>query len=395
MNLFGEEDIIYDDTNESDVLTDLIGGVESEKKGLKPARESSICLGHEKQEELFLDLFYKNLLPHAFIFSGHEGIGKTTIAFRLARFLFKYGKGKSTKNGLFTAPENKPSLQETLNIDEQDPVFRRVASGGHADFMHIARKYDASKGKTDSGIKVEAIRKIGPFLRQTSSEGGWRIVIIEDADTMNRNAQNAILKILEEPPEKAMIILVAHRSGMLIPTIRSRARLVAFSSLSSQVMNDLLSRQGYNFSAEQIQTLSDLSGGSIGKAISLADSEGLEILESILTQLNRIPDLDYVDLHNFSNTFSTSSHDVQYQICSGLLQWIIRSMLIGHIKGKESLPQCLYGSKCSDLLGNASLEKVISISDGLKNHFDRAEFSNLDRRDAVREAILMISQGLS
>src|SRR5205814_6509761 len=154
-------------------------------------------------------------LPHAILLSGPRGIGKATFAFRLARFLL-------------AGPEDLPAemFGETekggLAIDSESGVFRRVASGGHADLLTVERAYDPRRRRMRGEIVVGDTREISAFLRLTPAEGGWRVVIVDGADEMNRNAANALLKILEEPPQRALLLLVAHSPGRLLPTIRSR-----------------------------------------------------------------------------------------------------------------------------------------------------------------------------
>lgn len=391
-SLFGEDDIIYDDDVSSNDDRFFDGDDPSLSppfsEGLSEARKSTFVLGHDDHESQFLELFEKNALPHAMIFSGLEGIGKTTMAFRLARFLLKNGARDTGQGGLFgdDAPQNFMSL----DVSADDPVFARVASGGHADLLHIERYFDDTKGKRDASLKVEALRKIEPFLRKTSSEGGWRVVLIEDADTMNRNAQNAILKILEEPPENVLIILIAHRPSMLIPTIRSRARVLPFSPLSSDHMKDLLSRQGVSLGMDDMSALSDLSEGSIGQALRYTEEGGLDMLSKVLDYLDVFPDWDWEAIHKLSSSLSTTAQDQDYRLFVHIMQWVFGKMLFLKGRGFDVLPSYLDRQGVQRIFDRLSLENLVSVCDGLREHFDRVEFSNLDRRDAVRAAFLVI-----
>ncbi len=379
MDLFGDEEIVI----EEEVA------LESVDEGLVEPKSMAYCLGHEVQEKLFLELFEQCTMPHAMIFSGGQGIGKSTMAFRLARFLLKHGKIDQNQDSLFTGDEVKQDIV-SLDVDKHDPVFSRIVSGGHADLLYIARHYDSTKNKLDASLKVEALRKIEPFLRKTSSEGGWRIVIIDDADTMNRNAQNAILKILEEPPSNVLIILISHRSGMLIPTIRSRARLIQFSPLSHDVMDELLNKQGHSLSFSELETLAALSEGSIGAALRFADGGGLETLSTIMDHLNDATNWNWAKIHGLSASLAPHAQDKQYRMFAELLQWVFRQILFAKAKGQHSPPDYLQRGSLQKIMDEYSLEKLISISDGLKNHFERVDLSNLDRRDAIRGAFLVI-----
>ncbi len=379
MDLFGDEEIIETEASTPEPISE----------GLVEPKLMPYCLGHESQEKLFLELYEQDTMPHAMIFSGASGIGKSTMAFRLARFLLKHGKANQNQDSLFGGGDLAQDIT-SLDVAYNDPVFSRIASGGHADFLYIARHYDSTKNKLDASLKVEALRKIEPFLRKTSSDGGWRIVIIDDADTMNRNAQNAILKILEEPPANVLIILIAHRAGMLIPTIRSRSRNIAFNPLSNDIMDELLSKQGHSLSFSELETLAALSEGSIGTALRFADGGGLETLSIIIDHLSDVPNWNFAKIHGLSVSLAAPTQDKQYRMFAELLQWLLRQILFAKAKGQHSPPDYLQRGGLQKIMDETSLEKLISISDGLKNHFERVNFSNLDKRDAIRGAFLVI-----
>ena len=311
MDLFGDEDIIYDDEPPED---DFGGAVSYAAAGesLSLPLLSDLCLGHEVIEKQFLDLYKKDKMPHAVVFSGAQGIGKTTFAFRLARFLLKHSKdSNSTQDALFASDDIVPDIQ-TMDVPKDDPVFSRIASGGHADLLHINK--NESAGSAGNALKVEEVRTIEKFLRKTASEGGYRIVIIEDADMMTRSAQNAILKILEEPPEKVLMILVAHRSGMLIPTIRSRVRLFKFMPLSNEILLELLRKEEHSFTEKEQQRLLLFASGSIGKALSFCGDGGLEMLSEILTHLENT---NKTQLHKFSQSLSAKGQEKSSNIDAG------------------------------------------------------------------------------
>lgn len=395
MNLFDENDIVYDDDDERDESSDFFSSSDSVNFDENPFPSEKLnpsCIGHEEQERLFLELFEKNALPHAMIFSGLQGIGKTTMAFVLARFLLKHGKDQDdNQDALFGTMEMKPDIS-TLAIDPKDPVFSRIASGGHADLLHIFRDVDSTSGKVSASLKVESLRRIEPFLRKTSSEGGWRIVLIEDADTMNNAAQNAILKILEEPPKKVLIILVTHRIGKLIPTIRSRSRLIQFKPLSTENISQLLSKKITGLSSLQLKALSDISGGSIGHALRTIEDNGMESLTQILGLLEQSPNWNWKAIHELSATLSAPAQDKSYRIFTEIMQWIFRQMLFLKARGENTLPEYLQNQALENILRQSSLQKLAEICDNLKNHFERTDYANLDRRDAVRGSFLVISQ---
>src|SRR5262249_37067052 len=155
-----------------------------------------------------------------------------------------------------------PSLLATpepgLTMDPGDPLFQQVASGGHPDLLTVERSFDEKRGRMREEIVVEDVRAVGAFLRLTAGAGGWRIVIVDSADELNRNAANALLKILEEPPNRALLLLVAHAPGRLLPTIRSRCRTLSLSALKPDAIGDLLDRYCPSLAADEREILIQL-----------------------------------------------------------------------------------------------------------------------------------------
>ncbi|MBO0737123.1 MAG: DNA polymerase III subunit delta', partial [Alphaproteobacteria bacterium] len=186
-------------------------------------------LGHERIECELRRLDEAGRLPHAILLSGPRGVGKATLAFRLARYLL----AKSA--GIPAGPSGGG-----LYVDPDSSVFRRVASGGHADLLTIGRGYDPRRRRLRSEIIVEDTREIAGFFRLTAAEEGWRVVVVDGAEAMNRHAANALLKTLEEPPQRALLLLVSHNAGQLPPTIRSRCRRVPVMPLPRPLIIRLL-----------------------------------------------------------------------------------------------------------------------------------------------------------
>ncbi|MCL4677134.1 MAG: DNA polymerase III subunit delta' [Alphaproteobacteria bacterium] len=349
----------------------------------------TFCFGHQEPERLLLEAFAAGRLPHALIFSGPQGIGKCTFAFRFARFLFKYGNIPEAGESLFGGSE--VTLPETMDVGQGDPVFSRVASGGHGGLLYIERGMDAAKGKEKAVLNVETVRKIAPFLRKTSAEGGWRVVIVDDADLMNTAAQNALLKILEEPPKKVVIILITHRAGALIPTIHSRSRVLRFEPLEERILKDLLARQGFVYSPADGELICDFAGGSIGAALRFADEDGPEIFRSVWTLLGAAPDWNWPDVHKFSDSFGGVGVEKRYALTARLMVWIFRRLVSLKARESSSFPAYLAGTGKSAFLLGLPQARLLEIADGLEAHFARSDFSNLDKRETVRSAFLVIN----
>src|SRR5438034_3232668 len=227
----------------------------SPKAAEAPApRANPDLVGHETAERELRRLEEAGRLPHALLLSGPRGIGKATLAFRFARFVLASGGGEGALGALFGEAD-----ATGLAIPPDSGTFRRVASGGHADLLTVERAYDPRRRRLRSEIIVENTREIGTFLRLTPAEGGWRVVIVDGAEEMNRNAANALLKILEEPPRQALLMLVSHSPGRLLPTIRSRCRRFPLAPLALPLVRQLIERYRPEIPASEAEALAALS----------------------------------------------------------------------------------------------------------------------------------------
>ncbi len=293
----------FDQEMDNDDNDDDAPASRAEPEGLKPPRENPDCLGHEANEAMLLQLIGQSRLPHAMIFAGQQGIGKATMAYRLARYILQGGGNADAEPaGLFGAPLPKAE-PASLFVAPDAPVFRQVASGGHADLMTVERPYDDKKDRHKDSVDIETVRKIAPFMRMTASkDGGWRVVIVDDADTMTRQAQNGILKILEEPPQRAILILVCHRPGALIPTIRSRCRLVPFQPLALPVFSTLARKLDPGLDRDSLTSLHSLTEGSIGQAQNLIEEGGLETLAKLTGLLAGFPSWNWEAIHALADS---------------------------------------------------------------------------------------------
>jgi DNA polymerase-3 subunit delta' len=224
-------------------------------------RNNTKIFGHSAIEAALQHDLAMEKLAHGLIFAGGRGIGKATLAYRLARILLAGGDARITANS-------------------------------HADLLVVERLYDEKKEEFAGEISVEQAREIPQFLSLTAGEGAWRVVIIDSVDYMNNNAANAILKILEEPPQKTIMILISHNVGKLLPTIRSRCRLVNFAPLSKDDFSQAIRHVAPEIYGEELLALGVLSENSVGIALELRNTGAIILYNEALDLLASVPNFD-------------------------------------------------------------------------------------------------------
>jgi DNA polymerase-3 subunit delta' len=248
-------------------------------------RHQADLIGHNAAERILHDAWSSGRLPHAWILSGPKGIGKATLAFRFARFLFAQGRGDAGADMFGAGPAS-------LHVGTEDPVFHRVSSMGHADLLVLERQPTKTGDRFRTEITVEDARRLPPFFSRTAGEGGWRVAIVDAADDLNRNAQNAILKILEESPPEGLILLVSHAPNRLLPTIRSRCRRLSLRSLDDRDVAAVLAQALPEVGDGERPGLLQLAAGSPGRAIELHANVKPELTGRLHNLLEALPRLD-------------------------------------------------------------------------------------------------------
>ena len=341
-------------------------------------RANPDLLGHENAERELLRLHQARRLPHAILLSGPRGIGKATLAFRLVRFLL--AKGEAGEDG--------------LAIDPASGVFRRVAAGGHTDLLTIERVYDVRRRRLRGEIVVEDAREIAGFFRLTAAEEGWRIVIVDGAEEMNRSAANALLKLLEEPPRRALLLLVSHGPGRLLPTIRSRCRRFPLAPLARPIVVQLLGRYRPGLAQSEAGSVAALSEGSIGRALELVDAGGLALYRSVLELLSQIPQLDAVRLHAFADQLVGAGAEDAYRAGEDLLLQFLGRMTARaarrQLGGEEIVPG--ESDAMARLAAHADPARWAALRDEIERRFASTDQLNLDRKQAILGAFFAIEE---
>lgn len=224
-------------------------------------------------------------LHHAWLFSGPRGIGKATLAWRMAHAILT--RPEDTGAGLFG--DAMPAV-DPMAPPMDSPVLRRMMLGGEARFFHLTRSVDEKTGRLRAQITVDDVRKLKSFFGLSAADGGWRVVLVDAADDMNISAANAILKLLEEPPARAVLILLAHSPAKLLPTIRSRCRVLRMLPLGADDMARALHQNGIEAATDDPR-LTELAGGSVGTALSLLQQDGMGLFQDMIDLISTMPRL--------------------------------------------------------------------------------------------------------
>lgn len=241
--------------------------------GCAHPRETYKLIGHSVAEARFLRAQTANRLHHAWLITGPVGVGKATLAYRLIRHML--GGQSLLKGG--------------LDIPADDPVSQRIEAMGHGNLFVLRRPYDEKAKRLKTEIPIASVRAMNTFFENTPAEDGLpRIAIIDSIDEMNRNAENALLKTLEEPPKDALIILISNSPGRLLPTIRSRCMALDLRPVPEAEIAPWL-RDHVNVAPPILDAAVKLSRGGPGKAVALANNadEVLGPLTRFIASLER------------------------------------------------------------------------------------------------------------
>jgi DNA polymerase-3 subunit delta' len=351
-----------------------------------PRRQSDF-VGQADAEAEFLAAYNGGRLPHAWLIAGPRGIGKATLAFRIARFVLAQGSDAQKDAGpsLFGDPLPK-SLPTSLQIAPDHPIFRRVASGGHSDLRVYERTVNAKTGRLHRDISVDEIRDVRSFLSLTPAEGAWRVVIVDSADDMNPSSANALLKILEEPPNRALLLVVTHEPGRLLPTIRSRCRRLWLGPLDDGSMRTLLAARAPQLSPDDVTLALQLAEGSIGRALQLADDGGIELFREVRDLIGKLPRIDLAELHRLGDKAARDNTGDTLKSLGEMIDWLVLRLTRSAARIEQGAGVGMPPQSA------ASLDRWIEVWDKTRRLFGEAESLNLDRKQVVLETFLAIEE---
>lgn len=321
---------------------------------LPPPQARANQVGRSDLERRLRTTMSEGALSHGWIISGAPGAGKATLAYRLAR-------GRLDPEAL--------SNDASFEMPDDARCFRLVAAGAHPDLFVAQREWDEKTSRYKTEITVETIRKLTKFLNRTASGGGWRVAIIDSADDMNRNAANALLKALEEPPAKVLLLLVSSAPGRLLATIRSRCRKLELAALPETEIETLLIAEG--LAHDDAEAIAAISRGRPGYALRLAAEGGDEAVRLAHGFLKAV--VANADISKFFTALGGKAGDPHWAIFKEAVIDILSDAARETARGNPH-----------DFFPNAQASQLLAAWEQASKLIAQGEGLNLDRAQLIR-----------
>jgi DNA polymerase-3 subunit delta' len=345
-------------------------------EGFPHPRETSILYGHETAEAALAQAFTSSRMHHGWLLVGRRGIGKATLAYRLARHLL-------------AEPRERDPAGRSLEIPPTAPASRQVTALSHPGLRVLRRPYDPRTKRIGASIPVDEVRRLRSFLGHTGGDNAWRVVIVDSADELNINAANALLKSLEEPPARALFVLISAEPSGLLATVRSRCRRLDLAPLPPEPLKAAagaaLSAADMEMPAPDVwQRIERLADGSVRRALQLASSGGLDLYERVEAIFATLPKVDWGAAHVLADQMGFGAQEQRFEaffdFFLGTLARLVRVAATGRGEADErALAQRLI--KDDRLPAWAALWQTV-----LQERNDALEL-NLDRKALVLGAL--------
>ena len=328
-------------------------------------RETTDLFGHREAETALLNAYRSGRIPHAWLIGGAQGIGKATLAYRMARFVLAHG------NPLASAVQRADSL----SVDPNDPVARRIAAEAHGGLLVLQRTAN-DKGVMRTVITVDETRETISFFGSTAAADGWRVCIVDTVDELNPNAANALLKTLEEPPRQSLFLLVSHAPGRVLPTILSRCRRLPLRPLAKTAVIAAASRAaGLASDDRTLLDAAEAAEGSVARALTLLGGDAVKLHHKTAALLATLPRVDPRELHALGDALGGSDKVALATFIDSIERWVGARMHAGD--PNADLPRLARLAEVWEKIGRAAR--------------DTAEY-NLERKPLVFSVFGMLAE---
>jgi DNA polymerase-3 subunit delta' len=284
--------------------------------GAPHPRLATRLIGHAAAEAEMLGAYREGRLAHAWLIGGREGVGKATLAWRFARFV------------LANPDPNAPAVRAATNlaVAPDHPAARQLAAMAHPDFALLRRGWNPKSKNFFSEIGVGDVRSGLQLFHMSAAFGGWRVAIVDSAEDLNRSGANSLLKMIEEPPPRSLILIVAHRPGQVLATIRSRCRRLLLERLSPSQIGDVVGGLGAPWNAADAQAREAAAGradGSVREALRRLDPEADGVGALIDAAIAQLPNPDPRAIHKLAEAVSGRAAAEAFEaLTAALYDWL-------------------------------------------------------------------------
>ncbi len=294
---------------------------------VRAPRETTALFGHEEAESTLLAAYRSGRIPHAWLIGGAKGIGKATLAYRLARFVLAHPDPAAVD----------VQNADTLHVEASHPVARQIAGGSHGGLLTLERSLN-DKGVMRTVITVDETRETISFFGSTAAAEGWRVCIVDTVDELNANASNALLKVLEEPPDRSLFLLASHAPARVLPTIQSRCRKLPLRPLSAaNVVRAVAESTGIDERDGSLATAAAASEGSVARALTLIGGDALGLHQRTAALLDTLPHVDPRALHALGEALGSNDRTAIVAFIDTIDRWMSQRLQIDD--ANANLPQ--------------------------------------------------------
>ena len=355
-------------------------------EGAPHPRHTARLIGQGAAERSFLSAYNAGRLHHGWLITGPRGVGKATLAWRIARFLLATPEADG---GMFAPPP-----PQTLDIPDSHPITRRLQARSEPRLFLLRRPYDDKAERLKADITVDEVRKLKSYFTLSAADGGQRVAIIDAVDDMTVSATNALLKLLEEPPAKVTLLLISHQPARLLPTIRSRCRALRMMPLSADDLSDALTQAGGEVAPEDRTALAELAGGSVGEAFQMTNLEGLRLYGALIRLMATLPRLDRHMALTLAEAGAKKGAEAQFDLIVTLIDLFLarlaRAGTLHHLPPEAAKGEAALIERLSPTPGHARV--WADLAQVLGNRARRGRSVNLDPAALLMDMVLKIDE---
>lgn len=336
-----------------------------DESGIAAPRETAELFGHGEAERTLLDAYRSGRIAHAWLIGGARGIGKATLAYRMARFVLA--------NPVPALPAVANATSLAVNPDSS--VAGQVASGAHGGLLTLERTAN-DKGVLRSVITVDESRETISFFGSTAAVDGWRVCVVDTVDELNANAANALLKIVEEPPARSLFLLISHAPQRVLATIRSRCRKLTLRPLEEgDVIRAAALAAGKPENDPELTVAAAASGGSPGHALELLGGKTLGLQKQTEALLDGLPRLDPRALHALGDQLPLNDRVALGAVIDSIERWMSEKLHRDDVSA--NLPR---------------LARLAEVWEKIVNDARETEAYNLERKPLVFSVFGMLAE---